>query len=109
MLRTVMTFLTRTYLVKTFLMAPLLASETTRDNPSCWFFQSMLFAFGDSRSPKPETAALVEEICQQQMAEIVVRASEVASNRGSPSIGIEDLLFLMRRSPIKIQRLVKVR
>ena len=68
----------------------------------------MLFAFGDSRNPKPETASLIEEVCQQQMAEIVVRASDVASNRGSPTIGIEDLLFLMRRSPIKIQRLVKV-
>ena len=68
----------------------------------------MLFAFGDSRNPKQETASLIEEICQQQMAEIVVRASDVASNRGSLTIGIEDLLFLMRRSPIKIQRLVKV-
>jgi hypothetical protein len=35
----------------------------------------MLFAFGDSRSPKPETATLVEEICQQQMAEIVILVS----------------------------------
>lgn len=37
------------------------------------------------------------------------RASEVAETRGAAAVGIEDLLFLMRRSPIRIQRLVKVR
>ena len=68
----------------------------------------MLFAFGDNRIPKTETASLVEDICQQQMAEIVTRASEVTQTRGASEIGIEDLLFLMRRSPVKIQRLVQV-
>jgi hypothetical protein len=68
----------------------------------------MLFAFGDNRNPNPETASLVEEICQQQMSEIVTRASEIAQARGASEIGIEDLLFLMRRSPVKIQRLIQV-
>jgi hypothetical protein len=69
----------------------------------------MLFAFGDSRSPNLETASLIEEICQQQMSEIVIRASEVAAARSATFVGVEDILFLMRRNPIKIQRLVKVR
>jgi hypothetical protein len=69
----------------------------------------MLFAFGDCRIPKLETVTLVEEICQQQMAEILMRCSEVAENRGASAIGIEDVLFLMRHSPVKIQRLVQVR
>ena len=68
----------------------------------------MLFAFGDCRVPKLETATIVEEICQQQMAEILTRCSEVAETRGATVIGIEDVLFLMRHSPVKIQRLVQV-
>lgn len=41
------------------------------------------------------------------MAEILTRCSEVAETRGATAIGIEDVLFLMRHSPVKIQRLVQ--
>ena len=41
------------------------------------------------------------------MKEILYRATLTAERRGSPAIAMEDLVFLMRSSPIKVQRLLK--
>ena len=41
------------------------------------------------------------------MTEIVHRAADVSRSRNSNSLSLESILFLMRNSPLKIQRLVK--
>ena len=89
--------------------------------------QQMMYAFGDARRPNIETAklskkanmiqefttyfnfniVLVESVVLVQMREIVHRAAEVSRTRNSKSLNLEAILFLMRNSPLKIQRLVK--
>lgn len=67
----------------------------------------MLHAFGDSRRPLLDTANVVEDIVRLQMREILCRAAECARKRSSATIGLEDILFLMRKSPLKVQRFIK--
>jgi len=68
----------------------------------------MLYSFGDSRRPRLETAILVDDIVRQQLVEIVYRATEASVARGANGVvGIEDILFLLRKSPVKVQRFVK--
>jgi len=62
---------------------------------------------GDSRRPKVETAKVLESVVLSQIGGIVTQAAKVATMRGSKTLSLEDLLFLMRHSPIKVQRLVK--
>lgn len=69
--------------------------------------QSMMFGFGDCHDPKIETASVVEEVVHQQMTEILFLASDVAQRRGAKMVSLEDIVFLMRKSPVKLQRLVK--
>ena len=69
--------------------------------------QQMMVAFGDCRRPSLETAKIVESVVLMQMTEIIDRASEVSNNRGYKSIQLESILYLMRKSPHKIQRLIK--
>ena len=70
--------------------------------------QSMLYGFGDSRRPKIETAILVDEIVRKQMTEILTKAIEVSYQRGSHgTVGVEDIAFLMRKNPLKVQSLYR--
>ena len=69
---------------------------------------SMLYGFGDSRRPKIETAILVDEIVRKQMTEILTKAIEVSYQRGSHgTVGVEDIAFLMRKNPLKVQSLYR--
>ncbi|XP_005104039.2 transcription initiation protein SPT3 homolog [Aplysia californica] len=79
-------------------------------SPSNWFtseIQQMMYGFGDSRRPSPETAALVEEIVHQHMVAMIHQASEVATMRGDKAISIEDILFLLRKDKVKLKRLLQ--
>merc|ERR1712227_1089036 len=69
--------------------------------------QQMMVAFGDCRRPNIETAEIVESVVLMQMTEIIHRASEVSHNRGYNTIQLESIIYLMRNSPHKIQRLLK--
>jgi len=69
--------------------------------------QQMMFAFGDAKRPSIETARLIESIVLSQITEIVHRAADVAYKRHSKSLNLESILYLMRNSPLKIQRLIK--
>lgn len=72
--------------------------------------QNMMYGFGDSRRPSEESASVVEEIVQSQMTQILTRAYEVAKERKTGNnviVNMEDIIFLMRKSPVKIQRLFK--
>jgi len=84
-------------------------TATTGSQPSIGLndTQQMMVAFGDCRRPSLETAKIVESVVLMQMTEIIDRASEVSNNRGYKSIQLESILYLMRKSPHKIQRLIK--
>lgn len=67
---------------------------------------SMMHAFGDSNQPMPESAQLIESIVHEQLDALIERAGDVAQLRGSPTIGAEDILFLLRRDKSKLVRLI---
>ena len=69
--------------------------------------QQMMFAFGDSRRPNIETSKIMENIVLSQITEIASRAVKISQLRGFKSVQLESIIFLMRKSPLKIQRLVK--
>ena len=66
--------------------------------------QHMLHGFGDSPRPVKETAELIEKIVKEQLIEIIRMLVDTSAKRDSNSIGIEDFLFLLRKSPVKLRR-----
>ncbi|CAH0390999.1 unnamed protein product [Bemisia tabaci] len=68
--------------------------------------QLMLWGLGDSHRPSIATAQLIENIVIQQMFSLLSQAQEIAELRESASIGVQDILFLLRKDKIKIQRLM---
>ena len=66
----------------------------------------MLWGLGDSHRPSIATAQLIENIVIQQMFSLLSQAQEIAELRESASIGVQDILFLLRKDKIKIQRLM---
>lgn len=73
--------------------------------------RQMMHGFGDSSEPLFECAKIIEDVVLQQMKTIVRRACEIADIRaGSKKSNIingEDLLFLLRKDKVKLQRIVK--
>ncbi|XP_076241528.1 transcription initiation protein Spt3 isoform X2 [Calliopsis andreniformis] len=71
----------------------------------------MMHGFGDSSEPLIESAKIVEEVVLQQMRTIIRKACEVSDNRGDSKkgtvIAAEDLIFLLRKDKVKLQRLIK--
>lgn len=75
-----------------------------------WFtseIQQMMFSFGDSRQPLQETAELVEVIVHQQLTALLEQASDVAISRRDKYIGIEHIVFLLRKDKNKLKRLFR--
>ena len=70
--------------------------------------QSMLYGFGDSRRPNADTTTLVDVIVRQQMTAALTKAIEISYQRGADgTVGVEDIAFLMRKNPIKVQNLYR--
>jgi len=69
--------------------------------------QQMMYAFGDARRPSLDSAKIVEQIVLSQLRSILHLATAVAAQRNSDILIVEDILFLMRKNPIKIQRLIR--
>lgn len=68
--------------------------------------QSMMHGFGDCKKPFLESAKLIERIVHQQMTSILTQASEIAVARNTKAIGIEELLFVLRKDRVKLSRLI---
>eukprot|EP00271_Cylindrocystis_brebissonii_P014571 TRINITY_DN35952_c0_g1_i1.p1 TRINITY_DN35952_c0_g1~~TRINITY_DN35952_c0_g1_i1.p1 ORF type:complete len:182 (-),score=41.68 TRINITY_DN35952_c0_g1_i1:671-1216(-) len=62
----------------------------------------MLYGFGDDPDPLPETVELVEDIVVDYITDMVHKAQDVALRR--QKLGLEDLLFLIRKDPRKFAR-----
>ncbi|XP_022913031.1 transcription initiation protein SPT3 homolog [Onthophagus taurus] len=64
----------------------------------------MMFGFGDSHTPNPETVRLVESIVLSQLRLIVQEGLKHSENN---TLKGEHLVFLMRKNKVKMRRFVK--
>lgn len=64
--------------------------------------RQMMYGFGDDEDPLAETVELMEDIVIEYITDMVHKAQEVASQRGK--VGVEDILFLIRKDPRKFAR-----
>ncbi|KAK9471694.1 transcription initiation factor IID, 18kD subunit-domain-containing protein [Dipodascopsis tothii] len=67
--------------------------------------QMMMFVSGETNDPPAETTSLIEDIVRSQVVEMLLQATSQAARRGSRSISIEDLIFLIRHDKAKVNRL----
>ncbi|CAH1998713.1 unnamed protein product [Acanthoscelides obtectus] len=63
----------------------------------------MMFGFGDSHSPNPDTVRLVESILLKQLRTLIQEALKYSDGK---NLGGEELVFLMRHSKQKMRRFV---
>jgi len=68
--------------------------------------QSMMFTFGDVRNGNIETLELVEDIVRQHVIELTRQAALLAQKR-SARIGLEHLIFQIRRDVPKLNRVLE--
>lgn len=84
-----------------------LLSSNKMENQKISFYNEismMMFGFGDSHTPNPETVRLVENIVQSQLRLILQEALKYS--KGEVFNG-EELVFLMRRNKYKMRRFIK--
>ncbi|KAK9466719.1 transcription initiation factor IID, 18kD subunit-domain-containing protein [Lipomyces arxii] len=67
--------------------------------------QQMMFVSGETNDPPTETTSLIEDIVRSQVVEMLLQATSQAARRGSRSITIEDLIFIIRHDRAKVNRL----
>jgi len=67
--------------------------------------QQMMFVSGETAEPTPDTTTLIEGIVQQQIIEMLTRATALAARRGVRTINVDDLIFLIRHDKAKVSRL----
>jgi len=65
-----------------------------------------MFGLGDCPKPLEETARVIEEIVLEQLNSIICQAEEISNIRGASVISPQDLLFLLRKDKIRLQRLI---
>uniref|UniRef100_A0A0B7JNW5 Uncharacterized protein n=1 Tax=Bionectria ochroleuca TaxID=29856 RepID=A0A0B7JNW5_BIOOC len=67
--------------------------------------KQMMYVSGETAEPPVETTSIMEDIVRQQVIEMLRTCTELASRRGSKSIGINDLIFQIRHDQAKVSRL----
>ena len=66
--------------------------------------QKMMFVSGEAPEPNIDTIALIESIVQQQVREILKRGTEITNRQGQRSIGVTDILYIIRDNKAKLHR-----
>lgn len=66
----------------------------------------MMFGLGDCPKPLEATAKVIEEVVLDQLNSIICQAEEISNRKCSKVISPQDLLFLMRKDKLKLQRLI---
>ncbi|XP_053617353.1 transcription initiation protein SPT3 homolog [Plodia interpunctella] len=66
---------------------------------------NMMHGFGDNPNPNAATVVLVENIVLQQLRSILQEALNNSNMRGGKAITNYDIIFLMRKNPVKLKRL----
>lgn len=64
-----------------------------------------MFVSGEPDDASIETTTLIEKIVQDQVKEMLTRATELAKRGGQRSIGVEHMVFLIRHDTEKVSRL----
>lgn len=88
-------------------------SQFLRNEPVNYSIEirQMMHGFGDSSEPLIESAKIIEEVVLQQMRTIIRKACEISEKRSNfkktVCISAEDLVFLLRKNKVKLQRLLK--
>jgi transcription initiation protein SPT3 len=65
----------------------------------------MMFVSGETGDISQDTTSMIESIVQQQVMEMLKRATELAARRGVRTISTDDLIFLIRHDKAKVSRL----
>lgn len=65
-----------------------------------------MFGLGDVPHPLAESAELVESVVLDQMISVLRQASEIAEVANRETIAPEDILFIMKRNPKALKRLI---
>nr|CAB3266710.1 transcription initiation protein SPT3 homolog [Phallusia mammillata] len=84
-----------------------MAEATTDVSTFSTEIEAMLHALGDVWKPLPQTVSLVETILHKKLCTILQKASQVAEMRGSPAIGLEEFVFLLRNNKPKLVHFVQ--
>ncbi|KAI5170862.1 transcription initiation protein SPT3 [Nematocida sp. LUAm3] len=67
--------------------------------------QAMMYACGDVRTPDKASSMYLEQLVHVQMKVILEKAYEVSRVRGTKQIGIEELVFVLRKNPCRVKKL----
>lgn len=66
----------------------------------------MLYSFGDSKTPSNITAQRIEMIIKTQIMRFLSACNDVRIMRRGKNINLEDIAFVIRKKPFKLQRLL---
>lgn len=67
--------------------------------------KAMMYACGDVRVPDKDSSLYLEQIVYVQMKLILEKAYEVSRIRGSKTITIEDIVFVLRKNACRVKKL----
>jgi transcription initiation protein SPT3 len=67
--------------------------------------RSMMYACGDVRAPSPASSMYLEQIVNAQAKALLSKAHEISRLRGSRSVAIEDIVFVLRKDAYKVKKL----
>lgn len=68
--------------------------------------KAMLYSFGDTKTPSTNTAQRIEKIIQTQIKRFLSACNDVRIMRKGKTINLEDISFVIRKDPFKLQRLL---
>ncbi|KAL9082907.1 MAG: hypothetical protein Q9159_006108 [Coniocarpon cinnabarinum] len=66
--------------------------------------QQMMFVSGETAEPSTDTIAVIEQIVQEQVKEVLRRGTEIAHRMGQRAISIDILLLVIRENKAKCDR-----
>lgn len=67
--------------------------------------QQMMFVSGATTDPPVQTICLVEDIVKSQVVELIMRGGALVRKRGTRTLTVEDIMFLIRHDTAKLSRL----
>ncbi|KRH95245.1 Histone acetyltransferase PCAF/SAGA, subunit SUPT3H/SPT3 [Pseudoloma neurophilia] len=68
--------------------------------------KAMLYSFGDCKTPSNATAQRIETILKTQIRRFLSTCNDIRIIRGGKNINMEDIAFVIRKDPFKLQRLL---
>ncbi|KAI5185369.1 transcription initiation protein SPT3 [Nematocida homosporus] len=67
--------------------------------------KSMMYACGDVRNPNKASSIYLEQIVYAHIKTLLDKSYEISRLRGSKQVGIEDIVFVLRRNPCRVKKL----